>query len=294
MRPIGVGDPDATVFPPGANLDEYRIGDKIDEGAFGAVHVATRMATDERVVIKFLRDDVPMGSGVVARVAREGQALTSIVHPNLVRGHAFNASAAKPWLAMEHLEGETLETTLKARGSLPLEEAIRLLLPIADALDALGRQGFVHRDVKPANIFIARERSGALRPVLLDLGLAFDTAPGALRITSGGGTPGTPLYMAPEQVGARDLDARADQWALAVVLYECLTGARPFEAASWGELYFKISTAQYTLPTQLRPDLPKVVDDVVTRAFQVAPHARFASARAMIAALRPVASPSSA
>ncbi len=212
--------------------DKYRLERPLGEGGQGAVWHATNLALDAAVAVKLVNGD--SSEQQTLRLVDEARVIARLCHPAIVRVFDVDrTSDGQPFVVMELLEGETLRDLLDRDGRVEAHEAVRLLLPIADALAAAHAQTIVHRDVKPENIFLCETADG-LRSKLLDFGtVKLPNARGTRHITADGLVVGTPGYLAPEQaLGHDDLDHRADVWGLCVTLYELLTGRRPFEGAS--------------------------------------------------------------
>ena len=233
-------------------VSEHRPGDviagryvltrKLGEGGMGVVWVARSKALDVDVALKMLRPEIA-GTEGVERMAREARTAAQLGHPAMVRVLDFGSSErGAPFLAMELLQGEELQTMLLRAGRLPAERAAALLLPIIDGLGTAHEKGIVHRDIKPANIFIASDGQGRIQPKVLDFGIAkLDRSHVSTRLTQIGAVLGSPQYLSPEQAeGLDDVDPRSDIWSLGVVLYELTTGAPPFEANNYNALIRKI------------------------------------------------------
>jgi len=222
----------------GVRLGAYEIVAPLGAGGMGEVYKARDTRLDRTVAIKILPSELAGDPDLCARFDREARAIAALDHPHICAVHDVGECDGLRFLVMQYLDGETLAARLaRTKGPLPIEQALKIAIEIADALDKAHRAGITHRDLKPANIMMTR--SGAK---LLDFGLAKLRGPvapismsGMTRLatatpnTAHGMILGTVHYMAPEQVEGRDADAGADIWALGVVLYEMLTGARPFE-----------------------------------------------------------------
>ncbi|MEE9229246.1 MAG: protein kinase, partial [Acidobacteriota bacterium] len=222
---------------PGQELLHYRIIEKIGEGGMGIVWMARDTRLNRDVAIKLLRDEVSSDAGRLARLQREARALASLQHPNIASIFGLEEAGAERFLVMELVEGEDLAQRLQ-RGSVPVEEALVIAHQVAEGLEAAHETGIVHRDLKPANVKLTPD--GKVK--LLDFGLAKAFADEGMEAsgdasrsptltaaaTRAGVILGTAAYMSPEQARARPVDKRADIWAFGCVLYEMLTGRRPF------------------------------------------------------------------
>jgi eukaryotic-like serine/threonine-protein kinase len=259
----------------GARLGPYEVLSAIGAGGMGEVHKARDTRLDRTVAIKILPADLAADPDLRARFEREARAIAALDHPHICAVHDVGEHEGTRYLVMQYLDGETLAARLaRANGPLPLDQALKVGIEIADALEKAHRAGITHRDLKPANIMLTR--SGAR---LLDFGLAKLRGPAAPISMSGltrlatptpntahGTILGTVHYMAPEQVEGREADARADIWALGVVLYEMLTGARPFEGASPASIIGSILKDTATALAIRQPLAPPALDHIVVRA----------------------------
>ncbi|MFO0647935.1 MAG: serine/threonine-protein kinase [Polyangiales bacterium] len=275
----------------GTPFGQYRIVKRLGSGAMGAVYAAEHTGLHKRVVLKVLHAQHARSPSIRSRFAREGRAAASIRHPNVVDVTDVGLQDGTPYLIMELLEGESLGDLLGRHGALAVESAVDLMLPVIAGVEAAHASGVVHRDLKPDNIFVTRDATGAAHPKVLDFGISRVAEGDDGRHTGTDGILGTPTYMAPEQIErARDADARTDQYALGVTLYECLTGAVPFAADNVYKLLVMVREAPVTAPRALRPELPPALDAAVLRAMARDPEARFPTLRAFMAALLPFAS----
>lgn len=271
---------------------KFRLEKLIGVGAMGAVYQALHEWTQRRVAVKLLFDDGDRAatSEAIERFFREARAATKIGHRNIVEVLDMGQHAdGTYYLVQELLEGETLRQRLDRLGRLSLTEAFELLLPVMDALSAAHAAGVVHRDVKPENIILHAERktsrAAKLVPKLIDFGVA-KTSTQSVKLTAAGIVLGTPNYMAPEQVdGAIDIDARADIWSVGVLLFECLSGRRPFSGTSVREVFAAITTTQPPSLASFVSTLPEGVVSVVQSALSRDRSMRFSSMNAMITAL---------
>ena len=194
-----------------------------------------------------------------------------------------------PYLVMELLEGEPLDQKLEREGPLPLSTAIDLMLPILEGVAATHAAGVLHRDIKPANILLSRTPDGSLVPKLVDFGIA--TVAERRNITGALGPIGTPHYMSPEQArGARGLNERSDQYSLASMLYECLTGREPFPGQDVNAVLTRVARGKFPRVRDVQPRIPAAFDDVLARATALDPSKRFANVGDFAHALLPFAS----
>jgi serine/threonine-protein kinase len=209
----------------------------------GEVWAATHVITRRRVAMKFLKGPAATRADMRQRMLREARAASVVNHPSVVKVlDVFELEGGVPVLVMDLLVGETLAAKLAVAKVLPAREVATLLLPVVEAVEAAHAKGIVHRDLKPDNIFLGQGKTGDPVVKVLDFGIAKLTAKEGDAVETGaltgtGTVVGTPWYMAPEQCyGERDIDQRADVWALGVILYECLAGVRPVEGASMGQV----------------------------------------------------------
>ena len=265
-------------FAPGTLVGgAYRVEERIGGGGMGAVYRARRMSDGQAVAMKIVRDTTPE---LVARLEREARLTGSLDHPNLVRVHdVLRMEDGSPVVVMELLHGETLGQRLRHAAPLSVGETARIGLGIAAALEAAHAQAIVHRDLKPDNVFLTSVDGHPFVKVL-DFGIAKTT--GAVVLdglasleTRTGQILGTPQYMAPEQIfGENDVDHRADLWALGVVLYESLSGTRPFDGANVGQVFKAIALDPPVPLGERRAGLPAPIVDLVTRLLAHARDAR--------------------
>jgi len=267
------------VLATGTILDgRYEIIEPIAEGGMGAIYRARRRLLGDDVALKIVRSEFARDQSARERFMRESRACAQLRHPNIVSILDFNLDAeGRPYLVMELLNGRSLRQEITFRGPLPLDEVQSIVLPICGALQLAHNHGILHRDVKPANI-VAHDFGGGTRAhKLVDFGLVRDVVSDATRLTASNMFVGTFAYAAPEQVQGHDLDARSDQYSLAVVVYELLTGRPPFDDSDPGRLLNSLLTKPLPLPTSRRGDLPKWVDIVLGRALARSPDDRFES-----------------
>jgi serine/threonine protein kinase len=262
----------------------------LGEGRSARVYLADQPSLGRQVAVKALMPRHSSERKAVARFKREARAMAGCPHPSIVS--VYNVGETRngiPFFVMEHVEGESLADRLRRKGRLPLQEAARIAGALADALAYAHERGLVHRDLKPEDVLIDR-RSG--RILLTDFGLAKSVTKTSrtMTLTGTGEILGTPAYLSPEQAECGTIDARSDQYSLAVVSYEMLAGRLPFPGPTAQD--FVRQHAQDTPPSllQVAPDLPLEVSRVIDRAMMKEPGARFASADAFGQALRSAAS----
>ena len=221
----------------------YRLVRVIGQGGMGAVYEAVQLRLNKRVAIKIMSHDLASNTVALARFHREAEITSRLGHPHLVTVMDFGTSeSGEPYLVMEMLDGEDLEVRLEKVGRLPLEATVRITRQAASALGAAHAQDIVHRDMKPANIFLLHVPGEQEFVKVLDFGISKVKAASA-RLTRATAVVGTPLYMSPEQTLGRvaDTDQRADQWALACIAWEMLSGHPPFDGDDVPTLFHRIN-----------------------------------------------------
>jgi serine/threonine-protein kinase len=258
-------------------------------GGMGSVWIAEHAVLGP-VAIKVLASKYEGDFEATERFWREARATSRIRSEHVVRVlDCASLDDGRPYIVMELLEGEDLERYLTRRiaegGPLGLDETLRVVEHVADALAAAHRIGVVHRDVKPENVFVSRE-DGTLFATLLDFGIAKESD-SSVRVTSTGATMGTPHYMSPEQLmSAREVDERCDLWGLAVVAYQCLTGRVPFDGETFGSICLSIHKGELVPPSDVLPGLPRAIDAWFARALARDIGSRWGDAVAMRDAFR--------
>ncbi len=262
-------EPEPQLAPGDTLAGRYRLERLLGEGGMGFVWEARQLTTDKAVAIKVLKSQ---DAGDTARFLREAKVAAALSHRNIVQVFDFWEMEGKGpvFMVMELLHGETLAERIERTGPLPTEQVLSLVTPVASAVRAAHARGVVHRDLKPDNVFLARVAdTDAPEVKVVDFGLAkpFILAVGATALTQTGSVMGTPYYMAPEQVyGEKDIDGQADVWALGVMLYECATGAKPFEGENFGQIFRRVTHGLYTPLRELAPSVPPALESLVVRA----------------------------
>ncbi|HET9931072.1 MAG TPA: serine/threonine-protein kinase [Polyangiaceae bacterium] len=273
---------------------KYRIERSIAVGGMGVVVAATHLSLGVPVALKFLTHEAKADGEAKARFAREAKAAAMIQSEHVCRVmDVGQLETGVPFIVMEYLEGRDLSQLIASDGPLPQEKAVDYVLEAGEALAEAHALGIVHRDIKPSNLFLARQRDGSEVVKILDFGiskLAPDSSGSDVRITSTRGLMGSPMYMAPEQIRAsRDVDSRADVWAMGVVLYELLTGGPAFEGATALELFAKIVVDAPT-PLSTRRRVPSGLEEAIVKCLEKDRERRVANIQALAALLEPFAS----
>jgi serine/threonine protein kinase len=269
-------------------LLQYRLDEVIGRGGMGLVYLAFDTRLERRVAVKIMAPQVASDESFRVRFEREARMAAAIDHPNIIPIYDTGEAQGVLYLAMRYVQGTDLRSLLVDGGALAPDRAVSILRQVASALDAAHAQAIVHRDVKPANILIASGASSddADHVYLTDFGLTKRFSQASRALTATGQFVGTIDYVAPEQIEGKDVDGRADQYSLACVMYECLTGVVPFVATSDIATLFAHVHQPAPPPSQVRPDLPPGVDQAIGRAMAKPPADRFPTCMEFVLAVR--------
>lgn len=284
----------AEVFPAGTVLDgAYRLTRLLGQGGMGAVYEATHTGAGKRVAVKIMHRGLMAYPELLARFRREAKVTMEIAHPHVVRVFGFGtAPGGEPYIVMEFLEGEDLQTHLERVGPLPLDSVVQVVNQVASALAEAHVAGVVHRDLKPDNVFLVRGPDGGLSVKVVDFGISKVLKASATKLTVARAVFGSPEFMSPEQAeGRQDLiDHRSDQWSLACLAWAATTGCLPFCGPDATATLNQVIAAVPTPPKAGGPHFPPAVEKVVRRALSKQNAERFPTIRAFARAFEAAAS----
>jgi HAMP domain-containing protein/tRNA A-37 threonylcarbamoyl transferase component Bud32 len=283
-RAIGEVEVGTEVLP-AREVGRYQILEKLGEGAMATVYKAFDPSINRSLVIKFLHANLCTNPEYRRRFLREAKAAGALSHPNIVTIFDVGEIENRPYIAMELLGGKPLDEMVPKGTELPLRDAVIIGLQIANALDYAHSKGIFHRDIKPANIMQLPDGNTVK---LVDFGIALVSAGDTSDRTVAGTVMGTPHYMSPEQARGEKSDARSDLWAVGVILYQLLTGQRPFTADSVATLMLRITQEAPKPAGELRADIPTSLRRIIARCLNKQPDKRYQSGRELADALRNV------
>lgn len=264
----------------GEQVQQYLVQRKLNEGAMGSIYLALDTTLDRPVALKFVLSDINNHPGMARRFLEEAKVLASLNRPNIPVLYGYFIWNDRGVIAMEYVDGESFESMILRRGPIPAAVCVPLVKQALTGLAFAHQRGIVHRDLKPGNLMINQE--GTVKVV--DFGIAKKLAV-EVHLTATNTTVGTPMYMAPEQIMGKPVDARTDIYAMGVVLYELLAGQVPFNADSLYEIQAAHIHRIPDPPTIYYPHIPRPVVDAVMKALQKNPADRFACAEDFIRAL---------
>ena len=267
---------------------KYRIEEKIGEGGMGQIYMARHVTLKKRYAVKMLNSDFSRNQEAVERFRREATTAGELEHPNIINVTDIDYTEdGRAYIVMEFLDGRELRHDLSASGALPLDRLVRIFTQVCRALDAAHSKGIVHRDLKPENIFLVDLQDQPDTVKLLDFGISKIKSATASHLTQTGMVIGTPHYMAPEQAkGDRDIDHRADIFALGAILYEATTGQVPANGETATAILMKIILEEPAAPSLLNPSITPQLEAVIRRAMAKDRDMRFQSCGEMSDALQ--------
>jgi serine/threonine protein kinase len=266
-------------------LGKYEIRGELGRGAMGVVYEAYDPIIERRIAIKTVRTDAFDQDGlkeVLPRFEREAKASGKLSHPNIVTTYDFGQDDGTAYMVMEFVAGKPLSELLGEHASFPLDDSVRIVTQILAALEHAHRNGVVHRDIKPANVLVLPD--GGIK--VTDFGIARLESS---TMTQAGHRLGSPQSMSPEQVLGKDVDRRSDIFSTGIILYELLTGEKPFHGESLTAVMHQVLKVDPPPPSELDHTLPHAVDDVIRKALAKRPAERFQTAEAFALALRQAA-----
>src|SRR5688572_24818516 len=251
---------------------QYRLERELGRGGMGVVYLATDTALDRTVAVKVIHPELAAHESLARRFLTEARTIARLRHPNIVSVHAAGSDGDLLYYVMDQIPGETLRERLAREPRLPVADVVRIVADLAAALDAAGRAGVVHRDVKPENILLEHATGRAL---LADFGIARAVASEtAGPRTAQGVAVGTPIYMSPEQAAGEDVDGRSDLYSLGIVAYEMLAGAPPFDGPNRVVVSKHIGERPAPI-RRLRPETPPELAAAVMHALEKPPGSRW-------------------
>ncbi len=260
-------------------IGNCRIVEEVASGGMAVVYRAIQDSLGRTVAIKALKSTAAIEEHIATRFEREAKSLANLQHENIISVYDFHREHGSLFIVMEYVSGIDLYDLLERSGRVPFDVAAIIALQVARALDYIHYRGIVHRDIKPANIMLARQ--GGVK--LMDFGIARDKS--FEDLTEAGTGIGTPAYMSPEQILGDKLDARSDLFSLGIVLYQMLTGGKPFVEDEQRSVMHKIRLERHPKVRKLNPDIPRELERIVDKCLEKQPRDRWRSAQQVVMAL---------
>ena len=267
----------------GRKLGKYELVERLGRGGMAEVYKAYQPGVERHVAIKVMHGHLSDNPELVQRFQREARSIGQLQHAHIGRVIDFDVEADVSYMVMEYIQGGTLDSYLKQKKVLPVDEAVRITLQLADALAYAHQRGMIHRDIKPGNILFSDESHS--HALLTDFGIA-RLLDEQKQMTMTGALIGTPNYMSPEAARGEPCDARADIYSLGVVLYEMVTGRTPYAADTPYSFLMKQANEPLPPPRTLNPKLPVALEAIILKALAKEPAARYQSATDFATALR--------
>ncbi|MGD8938379.1 MAG: serine/threonine-protein kinase, partial [Gammaproteobacteria bacterium] len=263
-------------------IDRYEILDELGQGAMATVYKAYDPRINRELAIKVLRPEHTVNAEFLSRFLRETRAVGKLNHPNIIKIYDVGEYEDQPYIAMELLTGQFLDHFMDSGQRFSMEDVIDIAKQLSSALDCAHSNGVIHRDIKPANIAWSEKNK---RIILTDFGIARIENIEATQSTLIGQVLGTPKYMSPEQILGKHIDGRTDLFSLGVVLYQLITGQKPFSGDTLASLTFQITQQDPPPVEQYTPEAPRALVQVIQKLLRKDPNDRFKDAKALLQAL---------
>ena len=299
-QPPASGGADRIPAPGEIIASKYEVLRVLGVGGMGVVLAARHIQLGQTVAIKFMRGQAAADSAAVGRFQREARAVAALSSEHVAKAYDVGTlETGAPYIVLEYLAGEDLSELVRRNGPMAVPDVLGAVLQACEALAEAHAMGIVHRDLKPSNLFMTRRKDGSRLVKVLDFGISkmtsLNAAASANSLTASGAIMGSPAYMSPEQVrSAKEADARADIWALGVIVYELVTGRSPFAGETLGETLARILSEAPAPLHELRPDVPAGLGAVVARCLERDVERRVQTVAELASRLAPFAPPESA